>query len=114
MALTLIRTGTIQSNDFIGTQVYSFADGSTAKSDVFILHEIKIGNYLIKNVTASISNSINAPMLLGQSVLQRLGKFSVDNNNHTLIIEWLKIAFNNISIEDSNIYVNYPRIFLLF
>jgi clan AA aspartic protease (TIGR02281 family) len=87
VALTLMRTGTIEQTDFIGSQVYSFADGSTATSEVFILKEIKIGGHVIKNVRASISNSINAPMLLGQSVLQRLGKFSIDNNNHTLIIE---------------------------
>ena len=87
VALTLIRTGTVEQTDFIGSQVYSFADGSTATSEVFILKEIKIGSHIIKNVRASISNSINAPMLLGQSVLQRLGKFSIDNNNHTLIIE---------------------------
>jgi len=87
VAATLIITGTIEQTDFIGSQIYSFADGSTATSEVFILKEIKIGTHIIKNVRASIANSINAPMLLGQSVLQRLGKFSIDNNNHTLIIE---------------------------
>ena len=42
VAATLIRTGTIEQTDFIGSQVYSFADGSTATSEVFILKEIKI------------------------------------------------------------------------
>lgn len=87
VALTLIKTGTITDTDFIGKQHYRFANGATATSEVFILHEIKIGDYKIKNVRASISNSINAPMLLGQSVLQRLGKFTIDNTNHTLTIE---------------------------
>lgn len=87
IALTLIKTGTITDNDFIGKQQYRFANGATATSEVFILHEIKIGDYKIKNVRASISNSINAPMLLGQSMLQRIGKFTIDNTNHTLTIE---------------------------
>lgn len=87
VALTLIRTGTITKQDYIGTQTYTFADGTTAESAVFILREVKIDNYIIKNVTASISNSLSAPMLLGQSVMQRLGRFSIDNNSHTLIIE---------------------------
>ena len=87
VALTLIRTGTITKSDFIGTQTYTFADGSTAESDVFILHEINIGGYILKNVQASIANSIDAPMLLGQSVMQRIGKLTVDNKNHTLTIE---------------------------
>jgi aspartyl protease family protein len=87
VALTLIRTGTIKDDDFIGTQTYSFADGSTATSRVFILKQIKIGNTYYKNIRASISNSIDAPMLLGQSVLQRIGKFTIDNNTNTLIIQ---------------------------
>ena len=86
IALTLIKTGTVTDSDFIGTQQYQFANGSIATSKVFLLHEIKIGGFVIKKVRASISNSIDAPMLLGQSVLQRLGKFTIDNSNHTLII----------------------------
>lgn len=87
VALTLIRTGTITQSDFIGTQKYQFADGSTATSNVFILHQIKIGNKTLTNVKASISKSIDAPMLLGQTALQQFGKFTIDNANHTLVIE---------------------------
>ncbi len=87
VALTLMRTGTIKESDFIGTQKYRFADGSTATSRVFILHSIKIGNKEVKEVTASISSTLSAPMLLGQSVLQRFGKFTIDNANHTITIE---------------------------
>ena len=86
VAYTLIRTGTITDKDYIGTQKYSFADGSTAVSSVFNLHEIKIGSFTIKNVRVSIANSLKAPMLLGQSVLQRMGKFTIYNTNHTLTI----------------------------
>ena len=87
VALTLMRTGTIKQTDFVGSQTYQFADGSTATSKVFNLHQIKIGNKVLTNVRASISESIEAPMLLGQSVLQRFGKFTIDNNNHTLTID---------------------------
>lgn len=86
VAITLIRTGTIKDEDFIGTQTYYFADGSSATSSVFVLKQIKIGNTYYKNIRASISNSINAPMLLGQSVLQRIGKFTIDNNSNMLLI----------------------------
>jgi len=87
VAFTLVRTGTIRESDFIGTQKYRFADGTTANSNLFLLRELKIGNKTIVNVRASISNSLDAPMLLGQSVLQEFGKFSIDNINHTLTIE---------------------------
>jgi clan AA aspartic protease (TIGR02281 family) len=86
VAITLMRTGTIDRSDYIGTNTYSFADGSTAESDVFNLREINIGGVSIQNVRASISNNLSAPMLLGQSVMQRLGSYTIDNATHCLII----------------------------
>ncbi len=87
VALTLIKTGTLKQEDFIGTQKYSFADGSSATSKVFIIKEMQIGNQTISNIQASISNNINAPMLLGQSVLKKFGRIIIDNNLGTLTIE---------------------------
>jgi clan AA aspartic protease (TIGR02281 family) len=86
VALTLMRTGTIEQADYIGTNTYSFADGSTAESDVFNIKEINIGGVSVQNVRASISNNLDAPMLLGQSVMQRLGSYTIDNATHCLII----------------------------
>jgi len=86
VALTLLKTGTVRQSDFIGTQKYSFADGTTATSKVFYLREVEIGGFVMKNVKASISNSINAPMLLGQSLLQQLGSITIDNDRSVLII----------------------------
>jgi aspartyl protease family protein len=78
VALTLIRTGTVSNDDFLGTEIYKFGDGSTAKSETFMLKEIQIGNKKVTNVKASISKSIKAPLLLGQSVLNRFGKVTID------------------------------------
>lgn len=86
VALTLYRTGTIKDSDYIGSQTYRFADGSKAKSDLFRIHEIKIGKFKIYNVTASISNSLEAPLLLGQNVLSQLGKITIDYNKHLLYV----------------------------
>jgi len=86
VALTLLKTGTVRQSDFIGTQKYSFADGTTATSKVFYLREVEIGGFVMKNVKASISNSVNAPMLLGQSLLQQLGSITIDNDRSVLII----------------------------
>ena len=80
VALTLIKTKTITDNDWLPGAYYRFADGSTAKSKRFNLKSIKIGNVKLTNVTCSISNSIEAPMLLGQSALQKLGRYSIDYN----------------------------------
>lgn len=87
VALTLIRTGTVSEEDFIGTENYKFADGSIAKSKVFIIKEIQIGNKTVKNVRASISKSLNAPLLLGQSVLNKFGKVSIDYLKKVIVFE---------------------------
>lgn len=87
VALTLIKTGTIKKEDWLEGAYYKFADGSIAKSKRFKLSSIKIGNKVIKNVTCSISNSIDAPMLLGQSVLSKFGKYTFDNIKQILILE---------------------------
>jgi len=84
VALTLIRTGTVKESDFIGSQTYFFADGSKATSRRFIIKKLTIGNHTATNVIASISKSIDAPMLLGQSVQQQFGKIVIDNTNHVL------------------------------
>ena len=78
VALTLIRTKTITNEDWLPGAYYKFADGTTAKSQRFKLKLVKIGNVELTNVTCSISNSLEAPMLLGQSALQKLGRYSID------------------------------------
>lgn len=85
--LVLYRAGTIKESDFIGQQTYKFADGSTAKSNVFNIRSIQIGNKEVTNVRASISNSIQAPLLLGQSAMKKFGSYRIDNSQRLLIIE---------------------------
>lgn len=85
--LVLYRAGTISEDDFIGTETYKFADGSTAKSNVFNLRSLKIGSIELKDVRASISNNINSPLLLGQSALKKLPSYKIDNQNNKLIID---------------------------
>jgi len=85
--LVLYRAGTISESDFIGTETYKFADGSTAKSNVFNLKSLKIGDFELKDVRASISNNISSPLLLGQSALKKLPSYRIDNQNNKLVID---------------------------
>lgn len=85
--LVLYKSGTIKETDFIGSETYQFADGSTSKSSVFNLSKIKIGDIELTNIRASISNNINSPLLLGQSALKKLSSYKIDNQNNKLIVE---------------------------
>lgn len=84
---TLIKTKTIKDSDFLPGKIYSFADGSKAKSMRFNLSSLQIGTKVLHNVECGIANSIDAPMLLGQSALQKLGKYIIDYKKGTLEFE---------------------------
>jgi hypothetical protein len=50
--LTLIRTGTIVKEDYIGKGGYRLADGSSVQSDRFFIRELKGGNKILRHVSA--------------------------------------------------------------
>lgn len=87
VALTLIKAGAISENDWLEDAYYQFADGTIAKSKRFNLKTVQVGDKIIKDVTCSISNNLNAPMLLGQSVMEKFGKYTFDYKTNQLIIE---------------------------
>jgi predicted aspartyl protease len=82
---TLIRTKTITQEDFLGKQIYVLADGSKVPSQQFRIRSLKVGNKIVENVVASIA-SANATILIGQSFLKKFKSWSVDNEQHTLIL----------------------------
>ncbi|MGB6757484.1 MAG: retropepsin-like aspartic protease [Xanthobacteraceae bacterium] len=83
---TLMRTGTIERSDFIGTQTYILADGSESPSNTFIIRSLKIGNARVENVTGSVSLA-KGSLLLGQSFLERFKSWSINNTTHDLVLE---------------------------
>jgi tetratricopeptide (TPR) repeat protein len=83
--LTLLRTGTIKDEDILPGERYQLADGSTVKSPRFNIRDLEIGGYKITNVVGSIADP-RGPLLLGQSFLDKLDSWTLDNRAHTLII----------------------------
>ena len=53
---TLIRTGTITAEDFLGRQTYVLADGSKVPSARFRIRSLKVGGKTVENVTAAIAS----------------------------------------------------------
>ena len=70
----------------MGKQRYQTADGSISVGTVINLRQINFGGLELQNIRASVVKSQNAPLLLGQSVLQRLGKIEIDNEKKVLKI----------------------------
>jgi predicted aspartyl protease len=80
-----MRTKTVTQEDFLGKQTYVLADGSKVPSQQFRIRSLKVGNKTIENVVASIAPA-SATILLGQSFLTKFKTWSVDNEQHTLIL----------------------------
>lgn len=85
VVMTLFRTETLTGSDFIGERNYVLADGSKLPSARFLLRELKVGNHLLANVTASVGPVAGEP-LLGQSFLSRFRSWTLDNAQHALIL----------------------------
>ena len=85
VVLTLVRTGTLQEADFIGTQTYKLADGSTVPSTTFRIRSLTANKVEIGNVQASIA-PVAGELLLGQSFLSRFKSWSIDNAKRALVL----------------------------
>jgi clan AA aspartic protease (TIGR02281 family) len=86
VAMTLIRTGTITDNDFLPGKSYRLADGSQLKSTRLILREMELGGIKISNVPCSVTPPAG-DLLLGQSLLEKLHSWKLDNDRHVLVVD---------------------------
>ena len=83
----LHKQGTLTDDDFIGTQEYRIANGDIEEGTVVKLKTVEIGNRTLYNVQASIVHNMQAPLLLGQSALNKFGKISIDYNKNEITFE---------------------------
>src|SRR5947207_4173179 len=82
----LKRTGTISQADFLGTGHYRIASGEAVSSDRYTLHKISVGDhFVVTDVVANVVPSGGEP-LLGQSFLQKLPAWTLDNAKHALVL----------------------------
>lgn len=82
----MLKNGYLASSDIKGTDRYMTASGDILEGTVIKLKEVTVGDAVLKNIDASVVHSQKAPLLLGQSVLERFGTITVDNVNSKLII----------------------------
>jgi uncharacterized protein YraI len=85
VVMTLWRTGSIAEDDFLDSQTYRMADGSTVPSRRFRIRSLKVGDRVLENVTGSIA-PVAGSLLLGQSFLTRFKSWSIDNQRQALVL----------------------------
>ena len=74
----MLENGYLDESDILGKSQSTIADGSNIDNVVINLRNVEIGGLSLENVLAVVVPTQNAPLLLGQSVIQRLGKVSID------------------------------------
>lgn len=82
----MLKNDYIRPSDIVGSQRYVDANGDISEGTVVILRKVNFGGLELDNVRASVIRNQKAPLLLGQSVLGRLGKIEIDNANRRLKI----------------------------
>lgn len=85
-ATFMMKNGYISKQDVIGNAYFSDAVGNVNVGTIINLRKVDFGGMELTNVKASVVKNQKAPLLLGQSILGRLGKIEIDNGNRVLRI----------------------------
>ena len=83
----MLKNRYLSDKDINGKRYYQVATGELSAGAVITLREIMIGDVKLKNVEASVVNNQRAPLLFGQSAMERFGTITIDNENNKLIIK---------------------------
>ena len=83
----MLKNGYLSDKDIKGKRYYQIANGEISAGTIITLREVKIGDAVLKNIDASVVKSQKAPLLLGQSAMERFGTITIDNANNKLIIK---------------------------
>lgn len=86
----MLKNDYIKPTDIVGSARYMDANGDISEGTIVNLRTVNFGDLELENVRASVVRNQKAPLLLGQSVLGRLGKIEIDNPGMKLIITYKK------------------------
>lgn len=99
-AMFLLKQGALKEDDLKESVKYKIANGDVQEGTKIIIREINIDGIILKDVEAGIVHQLNAPLLLGQSAISKLGRIEL-NRNKLIIIPTNKNneTFLNIDIK---------------
>jgi aspartyl protease family protein len=83
----LFDQGKLNEDDFVGKAQFSDANGDISEGIIINLATVTIGDRTLTNVHACVVQNQNAPLLLGQSALEKFGKISIDYHNSEITFE---------------------------
>ena len=82
---TLQKNGQFSEADCIGTSLSQIADGSVVENGLIVLRKVAITeDIILTDIEASVSLNQEAPLLLGNNVLDEFSSIVIDNENKTI------------------------------
>lgn len=84
-AQKLLQSGAISKDDFVGDPEKILAEGSIADRAVFIIKTLSVGPKSTTKIEASVSHKLTEGAIMGESTINMLGRFKIDENNKQLI-----------------------------
>lgn len=82
----LVRLRTLAPGEFLGSEDYRLADGSTLPAPTFQIRSLEVGGIVLQGVTGSMT-PVHGSLLLGQSFLSRFRSWSIDNGRQVLVLD---------------------------
>jgi clan AA aspartic protease (TIGR02281 family) len=84
-AVFMLKNSYLHKED-IGEDVwYGIANGDVAKGTIINIKEIEFAGLKLYNVKASVVHEMSAPLLLGQSAIEKLGKIQINGSELTIL-----------------------------
>lgn len=84
-AAFMLKNGYLESDDFSEVAYSQIANGEIVENAKVLLKEVKVGPISITDVTAMVNYSLEAPLLLGQSAIQKLGPIQLDGDKLIIV-----------------------------
>ncbi len=87
---TLAKNGQFSDADCIGTSLSQIADGSIVENGLIILRSVMIGGengIEVTDVEATVALNQDAPLLLGNNVLDEFASYTIDNESKNIIFK---------------------------
>jgi hypothetical protein len=84
--LKLHSNGAIGKEDFQGNPEEILANGTVANRAILIIKDFTIANATIHNVELMVNSNLGYPLVIGNSVMDKFGSYSIDTQQQQIII----------------------------
>lgn len=86
-AVFLYKQGKLTAEDIKGSGSFTDANGDISDGTVVSLKSVQIGDRVLTDIEASVVHNLHAPLLFGQSALEKFGTISIDNNRREITFQ---------------------------